>query len=507
VPRADRCVADNLQDLDAGLAKKRAWHEFPEKVCLARIMGADLTKYRAKRNFDRTPEPAGRASESVSGRPQFVVQKHDARRLHYDFRLEHDGVLKSWAVPKGPSLDPRERRLAVQTEDHPLEYATFEGVIPEREYGGGAVIVWDRGHWSPESDPDEGLAKGKLDFTLHGEKLRGRWTLVRLAPRGKEKDNWLLIKRRDREARDGDGAELVDTLPESVLTGRGIAEVAASRDRIWHSSGNGEESPSGTPAVGRPDTVPGAKQAALPRRPTPQRPTPADAVPDDPGWFHEPKLVGCRVLCRVANAGADLHAVDDEDTSPRSRRASATAGTRSAASSGSRSAAASPSSPLAAMLASSAATAPLVAALRALPCDSALVDGVVAAFDEHGVSDRARLERALADDEPDEVVLVVVDLLYLDGWDLRGAPLRARKELLRLLTSGAPRGIRYSDHVEGHGESFYREACRLGLPAVVSKRADAPYRGGASNAWLVTPCRPPRARGAERPRRAKARPR
>src|SRR5690606_34701961 len=161
-------------------------------------------------------------------------------------------------------------------------------------------------------------------------------------------------------------------------TGRGIAEVAASRDRIWHSSGNGEESPSGTPAVGRPDTVPGAKQAALPRRPTPQRPTPADAVPDDPGWFHEPKLVGCRVLCRVTDAGAGLHAVDDEDASPRSRRASAAAGARSAASSGSRSAAASASSPLAAMLASSAATAPLVAALRALPCDSALVDGVVA---------------------------------------------------------------------------------------------------------------------------------
>src|SRR5690606_28703487 len=190
-------------------------------------MAADLRKYRARRNFERTPEPAGDPGQSVSTRAQFVVQKHVARRLHYDFRLEHDGVLKSWAVPKGPSLDPRERRLAGQTGDHPTEYATVEGVIPQGEYGAGPVIVWDRGHWVPETDPDKGFANGKLDFTLHGEKLRGRWTLVRLAPRGKEKDNWLLIKRRDREAHGDDAPELVDTLPESVLTGRSLDEVAA----------------------------------------------------------------------------------------------------------------------------------------------------------------------------------------------------------------------------------------------------------------------------------------
>ena len=432
-------------------------------------MAADLRKYRSKRNFDRTPEPAGDAARSVASRPQFVVQKHAARRLHYDFRLEHDGVLKSWAVPKGPSLDPRERRLAVQTEDHPLEYATFEGVIPEREYGAGAVLVWDRGHWTPESDPDRGLAKGKLDFTLHGEKLRGRWTLVRLAPRGKEKDNWLLIKRRDREARDDAGAEVVDTLPESVLTGRGIDEVAASRDRIWHSRGDGEASPPRTPEVGRPDTVPGARQAPLPRNPALQRPAEASEVPDEPGWFHEPQLEGMRLLSRIADGRVTLRAADGD---PRSE---------------------------------TPAAAQLIDALRALPCKAALVDGIVVAFDEHGVSNRARLERALSDrGGRDEAVLVVFDLLYLDGWDLRGAALRARKELLRLLSTGAPSALRYGDHVEGHGTSFHREACRVGLAGVVSKRADASYRGGSTRTWLVTPCRPPSAARTRTRRPARA---
>src|SRR5690606_19378223 len=416
-------------------------------------MAADLRKYRSKRNFDRTPEPAGGAERSVASRPQFVVQKHAARRLHYDFRLEHDGVLKSWAVPKGPSLDPRERRLAVQTEDHPLEYATFEGVIPEREYGAGPVLVWDRGHWTPESDPDKGLAKGKLDFTLHGKKLRGRWTLVRLPPRGKEKSHWLLIKRRDREARDDGGAEIVDTLPESVLTGRSLDEVAAARDRVWHSAGDGEASPPETPEVGRPDTVPGARRAPLPRSPALQRPAAASEVPDEPGWFHEPQLEGIRLLSSKAGGRVTLRAADDD---PRSAQLSSQ-----------------------------------LDALRALPCESALLDGVVVVFDEHGVSDRARLERALsAGGGPDEAVLVVFDLLYRDGWDLRGAALRARKELLRLLSSDAPAALRYGDHVEGHGRSFYREACRLGIAGVVSKRADAPYRGGSTRTWLVTPCRP-----------------
>ena len=412
---------------------------------------ADLKTYREKRNFRRTPEPEGHARESVADRAQFVVQKHDARRLHYDFRLEHDGVLKSWAVPKGPSLDPKERRLAVQTEDHPLEYATFEGVIPEREYGGGAVLVWDRGYWIPEADPDRALAKGKLDFALQGEKLRGRWTLVRMPPRGErraEKDNWLLIKRRDREARPADSPELVDIRPESVLTGRDIETVATARDRVWHSNG-GESEPTRMPEVGQPGTVPGARRAALPAKAGVQLPTRVNQVPNDLGWFHEPKLAGNRMLCRVKEGAVTLRSPDEQGWTNKL-----------------------PS---------------VAAALGELPCESALLDGEVVAFDERGVTDRKRLEQAIAD-APDEVVLVVFDLLYLDGWDLRGAALRSRKELLRLLVAGAPAAVRYGDHIEGRGADFYREACRLDLEGVISKRADAPYRGGRSNNWVVAPC-------------------
>lgn len=417
-------------------------------------MPADLDRYRAKRNFDRTPEPAGDERPGTSAGLQFVVQKHAARRLHYDFRLEHEGVLKSWAVPKGPSLDPRERRLAVQTEDHPIEYATFEGVIPEGEYGGGAVLVWDRGYWVPNGDPTRGLAKGKLDFTLHGEKLRGSWALVRLAPRAgrrDDKNNWLLIKHRDSAARIEGAPEIVDQRPESVLTGRGLDEVAAERDRVWHSKGEGETAPPPTAQVGRPDTVPGAVRRAMPRALQLQHAEPADATPNGPGWLHEPKLDGLRLLCRVDRGKVSLRDAAGADRT--------------------------------------AALSNLGSALAGLG-RPALLDGMAVVFDEQGRSAPDRIEKALKGrDARDAIVLIAFDLLYLDGWDLRGAALRARKELLRLLLAEAPLNLRYGDHIEGHGADFYREACRLELHGVVSKRADAKYRGGSGHGWRVVPCR------------------
>lgn len=424
-------------------------------------MPADLEKYRAKRNFRRTPEPAGGSAPRVSDRPQFVVQKHDARRLHYDFRLEHDGVLWSWAIPKGPSLDPREKRLAVRTEDHPLEYATFEGVIPEGEYGGGAVLVWDRGHWVPKGDPSEGLAQGKLEFTLHGEKLRGRWALVRLARRtGRrdDKENWLLIKQRDAAARSGNAAEIVDARPESVLTGRRIEGVAEDRDRVW-SSDTGESGGPPAPEVGRPDTIPGARRGALPRRQTVQRPETADEAPDGPGWLHEPELRGLRLLCRVDRGKVAMRGAEGQDAARR--------------------------------------LPDIASALAALPCSTALIDGFAVVFDKQGHSEAPSLEEA--ETAAERIVLVAIDLLHLDGWDLRGAALRARKELLRLLLSEAPPQLRYGDHVEGHGADFFREACRLGLAGVVSKQADAKYRGGRGGGWLRVPCRQGR-RAARRSR-------
>jgi bifunctional non-homologous end joining protein LigD len=377
------------------------------------------------------------------------VQKHEARRLHYDFRLELDGVLKSWAVPKGPSLDPSERRLAVETEDHPLEYAGFEGVIPKGEYGGGAVLVWDRGLWEPEGDAARGLAKGKLDFSLHGDKLRGRWTLVRLAKRQGEragKDNWLLIKRRDHEAGAGESAEIVAVRPESVLTGRSIGAVAAEADRVWHSD-TGEESRGRTPPPGRPDAVLGARRGPLPRNAAPQIPEPSESVPSGSGWFHEPAIAGTRLLCRVDAGKAVFVGTETRVNEDRYSM--------------------------------------ILAAAAALPCRRALLDGVAAVFDEHGVSIASS-----GDGEADglQLAYVIFDLLHLDGWDLRRSPLRARKELLRLLLARAAAPLRYGDHVEGHGREFYGEACGLGLRGIVSKAADAPYRPGSGIDWLITRC-------------------
>jgi bifunctional non-homologous end joining protein LigD len=197
-----------------------------------------LKEYVRKRDFARTPEPSGAGRKPARARGKsklsFVVQKHAASRLHYDFRLEHDGVLLSWAVPKGPSLDPADKRLAVHVEDHPLDYGGFEGTIPKGQYGGGSVIVWDRGHWTPDGDPSEGMRRGKLDFTLHGKKLGGAWHMVRLKGRPGEGDkNWLLMKRTDAFAKTG--KSIVDARPESVKSGRLIEEIGA-RHKVWNSN-------------------------------------------------------------------------------------------------------------------------------------------------------------------------------------------------------------------------------------------------------------------------------
>jgi bifunctional non-homologous end joining protein LigD len=196
-----------------------------------------LKEYKRKRNFRRTPEPLGKGTRHAPGQ-QFVVQKHDASRLHFDFRLEHDGTLKSWAVPKGPNLDPAVKSLAVQVEDHPLEYASFEGVIPEGEYGGGTVMVWDHGVWEPESDPEKGLKEGKLKFQLHGEKLRGSWALVRMGGRaGDDGKNWLLIKHRDKYARPNAKTDPLARKQRSVISGRTMEQIASDADRVWSSNG------------------------------------------------------------------------------------------------------------------------------------------------------------------------------------------------------------------------------------------------------------------------------
>ncbi|HTM22489.1 MAG TPA: DNA polymerase ligase N-terminal domain-containing protein, partial [Kofleriaceae bacterium] len=197
-------------------------------------MADKLATYRAKRHFDRTPEPSGKGARRSAKGPRYVIQKHAARRLHYDFRLEYEGVLWSWSVPKGPSLSPGDRRLAVRTEDHPIDYADFEGIIPDGEYGGGAVIVWDRGSWEADGDPADGMKRGRLTFTLHGDKLRGRWHLVRTRPDARAKENWLLFKGRDAQA--DDARDITRDAPQSAVSGRTIEEVGAAPGRVWHSN-------------------------------------------------------------------------------------------------------------------------------------------------------------------------------------------------------------------------------------------------------------------------------
>ena len=392
-----------------------------------------LKRYHGKRDFARTPEPRGAehgtARGAAGGGLQYVVQRHDATRLHYDLRLEHDGVLKSWAVPKEPSLNPRDRRLAVHVEDHPLDYGTFEGEIPEGEYGAGSVVIWDQGHWRPLVDPDEGLQHGKLDFELDGLRLKGRFTLVRMADRDKRKggkENWLLIKRHD---------------PAKAAAKPARTRGKRTRRNTRSAPARAELDPSGASE---------ARRGALPGKPSPQLATAVTRVPEGSGWLFEPKLDGYRVLCRIEDAAAVLLTRRGNDWTERFTR--------------------------------------IAAAALELPCRAALIDGEAVVFDSNGVTSFQRLQNALTAGVDAPIVLVAFDLLHLDGWDLRRTPLVERKALLEQLLDGAPEAVRYGEHVDVGGAKFFAAACKLGLEGVVAKRAADPYRETRTRSWLKVKC-------------------
>ena len=280
-----------------------------------------LATYRAKRDFDRTAEPSGSAKVPASKRLRFVVQRHDATRLHYDFRLELDGTFKSWAVTKGPSIDPTVKRLAVEVEDHPLDYGDFEGTIPEGQYGGGTVQLWDRGYWIPEGDPHEGLKRGDLKFALAGGRLEGSWVLVRMkrdrrAGKGSKRTNWLLIKHRDEAAHEGDDDRLLKEAT-SIASGRTLKEIALGKGRAPKPFMTGQRRPAGAvwdsrkKGGGTRATVPATrararKASALPRFVEPQLCTLVARAPDGPGWGHEVKFDGYRLQLRVEDGKATL---------------------------------------------------------------------------------------------------------------------------------------------------------------------------------------------------------
>ncbi len=430
-----------------------------------------LDVYRKKRKFGVTPEPRGR-KEKRSG-DRYVIQKHAARRLHYDLRLELDGVMKSWAVTRGPSLDPGEKRLAVHVEDHPVAYNTFEGTIPQGEYGGGTVMIWDRGHWTPEGDPHKGLAKGHLTFDLDGEKLHGRWHLVRLRARPKERrDNWLLIKSKDEAARGPRGKDILDEEPLSVATGRSIDEIAEGKGkkRVWHSNREAKKEPtkqkalvSGPVAKPRARAKAAAKTSAQKKSSRAARDRLPDFVPpslatlhsDAPRgaeWLHEIKYDGYRIQARLDHGKVRLLTRKSLDWTPRFK--------------------------------------PIAAAVAALPAETALLDGELVVEDDKGISSFSLLQSDLKDGRSYRFAYYAFDLLYLDGRDLTGEPLVARKAALqRLLKATGKNGrIRYAEHFTEDGSVILKHACGLNLEGIVSKRKDAPYRSGRSENFIKSKC-------------------
>ena len=397
-----------------------------------------LQRYAAKRDFERTPEPKAARSRRPSKTLSFVIQKHWASRLHYDLRLEFGGVMHSWAVPKGPCFDPKEKRVAIHVEEHPVSYNTFEGTIPPRQYGAGTVIVWDRGSWEPAGDPRQGLAEGKLLFQLHGEKLAGAWELVRIAKPGDKQDPWILFKKRDEWARPLAQYDVISALPDSV---------------IQTPLGALERSDTSVPAPTlAPADLPGAARAELPATLAPQLATLATQVPTRGSWVCEVKFDGYRLLARVERGRARLFTRNGNDWTDK--------------------------------------LAPLAAAIESLSLQNAWLDGEIVVLDAAGMPDFNALQNAFDSARTSSIVYFVFDLPHLNGYDLRQAPLHARRALLGQLIEAhsTQESIRFSAEFAADPASILESARTLGLEGIVAKRSDAPYASQRSSSWLKLKC-------------------
>jgi bifunctional non-homologous end joining protein LigD len=426
-----------------------------------------LREYQRKRDFRRTSEPSGKQRVAKRSAKRFCIQEHAATRLHYDFRLEHDGVLKSWAVPKGPSLDPSVKRLAMHVEDHPIEYGSFEGTIPKGQYGGGTVLLWDRGHWIPEGDPGAGLRKGSLKFELVGEKLRGSWALVQMHGKTRDEGNaWLLIKEKDSHARPGATVDITRKATRSVASGRTLAEIAREEGegapKSKRSPAKAAESASKSKQrarkvsarVTRAQSKPfdGARRASMPKIIEPERATLVKAAPSGPQWVHEIKYDGYRAICRIERGKVRWFTRAGLDWTAR--------------------------------------FASLSPAMERLPVDEALIDGEVVVLRSDGTTSFQDLQQTLGKKGGGKLTFYAFDLLYLDGYDLRSVALEQRKEALAKLMRDAklPPNVLYSDHLSGSGASLHSQACRHKLEGIVSKRRDQPYRSGRQRDWLKVKC-------------------
>ena len=438
-----------------------------------------LSVYRTKRDFTKTAEPSGAAKIARAKLPRFVIQKHDATRLHYDLRLEFDGVFKSWAVTRGPSLDPKDKRLAVEVEDHPLDYGDFEGTIPKGQYGGGTVMLWDRGYWYSDN-PEAGFKKGDLKFALDGEKLHGEWVLVRMRHdrSGGKRTNWLLIKHRDEYAREGKKNDILDE-DQSVASGRTMAQIAQGKgrgptpfitakaslkggrtkaDRIWQSNQGlaanlraKSETKTLAPSKEKPPAKVARKVGSLPGFIAPQLCKSVARPPDGDDWIHEIKFDGYRMQLRI----------EDKQVTLRTRKG----------------------------LDWTAKFPAIAKAAAKLP--NGIIDGEIVALDHNGHPSFASLQAALSDGQTDELVFFAFDLLFNKDTDLRRSPLSDRKAQLKsFLKNNTGNGvIRYVEHFESGGDAILKSACRLSLEGIISKRTDALYRSGRTESWQKAKCR------------------
>ncbi|MBX8600472.1 DNA ligase D [Pseudomonas cichorii] len=400
-------------------------------------MAKSVSEYTRKRNFEITSEPAETSEKKGKAHTRalsFVVQKHDARNLHYDFRLEFGGTLKSWAVPKGPSLDPTQKRLAVHVEDHPLGYASFEGSIPKGQYGGGDVIVWDRGVWQPHGDPQEAYRQGKLKFTLIGEKLTGDWALVRTRLKGSgDKEQWLLIKEKDAVARPAAEYDIIREQPQSVISGNQVGMTRTVKEKK-------------TPKKPRP-----AKQDTFPEQMAPQLATLVEAPPEG-DWLYEIKFDGYRILARLHDGDVKLLSRNGNDWTDRMPQ--------------------------------------LASALKALKLKDSWLDGEVVVLDSQGLPDFQALQNAFETGRSQDILYYLFDAPFLKGQDMRERPVEERREALRqVLDKQKSTLLRYSDAFRVGHRNIVESASAMGLEGVIGKRAGSPYVSKRNADWIKLKCR------------------
>lgn len=397
-----------------------------------------LDSYHKKRDFKKTPEPKGR----VHHRPNhlYVIQKHAASHLHYDLRLELEGVLKSWAVPKGPCLDPDVKRLAMHVEDHPIDYGTFEGIIPAGEYGGGTVMLWDEGEWeSLDDDPLKAYNKGHLRFNLNGEKLQGRWDLIRF----KDEKHWFLIKHKDEFCRAINDYDITVKEPLSVLTHQSIDEISENYDKVWSSRKLAKKKVKINIKLDLP-------KSPFPDKVSVQLATLVDKAPDTDEWIHEVKFDGYRILALKQNNKVTLLSRNQIDWTKKFQN--------------------------------------IVDEVKELPVNNVILDGEIVMLDEKKRSSFQRLQNSLEAGDDSLFTYYLFDLLYIEHYDLRNLPLLERKKHLKALLPQKNSNLHYSDHYQGEGRKFFEHSCEFGLEGIISKKADSLYYGTRSRSWLKTKC-------------------